>query len=68
MEEQQRKTNPDLVKAERARQDQAGIKAIAFSDAQKAQWEKGARDAGWAEVEKAAPGQSKELRRLLAGD
>jgi TRAP-type transport system periplasmic protein len=68
MEEQQRKGNPELVKAERARQEQAGVKAIAFTGEQKAQWEKTAVEAGWAEVEKVAPGQAKELRRLLAGD
>ncbi len=68
LEEEQRKGNAAFVKSEIERQEKAGIKAITFSGAEKTQWEKAAREAGWAEVEKAAPGQAKELRRLLAGD
>lgn len=68
VEEQQRSGNAEFVKAELSRQDGAGIKAIAFTGDQRSVFERTAREAGWAEVEKASPQHSRELRRLLAGD
>lgn len=68
VEEQQRSGNAEFVKAELARQDGAGIKAIALTGDQRTVFERTAREAGWAEVEKASPQHSRELRRLLAGD
>jgi TRAP-type C4-dicarboxylate transport system substrate-binding protein len=68
VEERQRTGNAAFVKEELARQEQAGIKPIVLTGERKAMYEKTAREAGWADVEKAAPHNYPELRRLLASD
>lgn len=68
VEEGQRSGNAEFVRAELARQDGAGVKAIALTGEQRTMFERTAREAGWAEVEKASPQHVGELRRLLSAN
>jgi TRAP-type C4-dicarboxylate transport system substrate-binding protein len=68
LEERQRQVNPELVAAEYARQDQAGIRPIVFSDAQREAWVRQAREAGWAEIRRAMPDQHDRLRAFLSAE
>jgi TRAP-type transport system periplasmic protein len=68
LEERQRSGNAAFVQSELARQEQAGIKTIVLSGEARATFERTARETGWADVEKAAPQNATELRRLLSND
>lgn len=57
--------NIDLVNAELKRQAEAGIQEIKLQGAERERWLSTARDAGWAEIQKAAPDDVEALRPCL---
>ncbi|MEO8278943.1 MAG: TRAP transporter substrate-binding protein DctP, partial [Ideonella sp.] len=58
--------NLQINQSEIKKQADAGIKAITFEGKERETWLSAARESGWAQIKKVAPGNADKLRELLA--